>query len=86
MRAAAADFVLALYNPVDKQLLREVLAVLRQIRGGNTPVGVVKDAYRQGRRVAVATLGGVHVDSADMRTTLIVGNSKTYLAQLPHNA
>jgi precorrin-3 methyltransferase (EC 2.1.1.131) len=78
-QAAAAGFVLALYNPIDKQLLREVLAVLRQIRGGGTPVGVVKDAYRQGQRVVVTTLDGVDVESVDMRTTLIVGNDETYV-------
>ncbi len=77
--AAAAGFVLALYNPIDKQLLREVLAVLRQIRGGGTPVGVVKDAYRQGQRAVVTTLDGVDVESVDMRTTLIVGNDETYV-------
>jgi precorrin-3B C17-methyltransferase len=77
--AAAGDFVLALYNPVDGRLLREVLDVLRRARGGGTPVGIVRDAYRAGQRVVITTLDRVDASSVDMRTIIIVGNSETYV-------
>ncbi|ACB39248.1 precorrin-3B C(17)-methyltransferase [Pyrobaculum neutrophilum] len=77
--AAAADYVIAFYNPIDRGLLREALAAVARWRGGQTPVGVVKDAYRRGERVYVTTLDSVDVDAVDMRTTVIVGNSESYI-------
>jgi precorrin-3B C17-methyltransferase len=77
--AAAGDFVLALYNPIDRQLLGEALEALRRARGGGTPVGIVRDAYRAGQQVIITTLDRVDVSSVDMRTIIIVGNSETYV-------
>lgn len=48
--ALSGDFVLALYNPIDKALLREALALVVRWRGPSAPVGIVKDAYRPGER------------------------------------
>lgn len=41
---------LALYNPIDKALLREALALVVRWRGPSAPVGIVKDAHRPGER------------------------------------
>lgn len=83
--AAAADFVIALYNPKSRgrvtQLPRSMEIVARH-RAPSTPVGVVKNASRPGETVTLTTLGGVGrlYDSIDMSTLLIIGNSTTYEA------
>ncbi|ABO08944.1 precorrin-3B C(17)-methyltransferase [Pyrobaculum calidifontis] len=79
LKAAEGDFVIALYNPIDSGLLRRVLEVVKAVRGPSTPVGVVKNAYREGEAVKITTLGEVDVDEVDMRTILIVGNSETFV-------
>jgi precorrin-3B C17-methyltransferase len=76
---ALADYVVALYNPIDVDLLKEVISVFRRHRAGGTPVGVVKNAYREGQRVWLTTLDEIDYGVVDMRTTIIVGNSETYV-------
>lgn len=77
--AAAGDFVLVFYNPIDLGLLKEALEVVARYRGLSAPVGVVKNAYRPGEWRWVGTLGELDVGVVDMRTTVIVGNSSTYI-------
>ncbi|MEO7194716.1 MAG: precorrin-3B C(17)-methyltransferase [Pseudonocardiaceae bacterium] len=77
---AAADLVLALYNPRSRgrswQLgrAREVLA---EYRPGDTPVGLVTDAGRDGERVELTTLATLDPSRAEMRTVVIVGAATT---------
>lgn len=78
--AASADFVIAIYNPRSKKRsdhLAKALGIIGKFRGPDTPAGVVGKAYRSGQSVRVTTLGGVDVESVDMQTVLIVGNSAT---------
>ena len=78
--AAAADFVLALYNPASRRrtsLIVEARAILLRSRPAATPVGLVSDAYRLGQHVAVTTVGAMLDHRIDMRTIVIVGNSST---------
>jgi precorrin-3B C17-methyltransferase len=78
--AAAADFVLVIYNPRSRGRpwqLGEARRILLRHRGPDTPVGVVRRAYRQGQAVAIATLGTLDETVMDMETTLIVGSSRT---------
>lgn len=77
--AAAAGFVLALYNPIDLSLLREALAILKEVLGPRVAVGVVKNAYRSGEWAWVGPLGELDHSVVDMRTTVIVGNLDTFL-------
>ena len=84
LRAAAeADFVIAIYNPRSKKRsdhLREALDVIGRFRAPDTPVGMVRKAYRPGQAVEAAPLGEVDVEKVDMQTVLVVGNSATRLA------
>jgi precorrin-3B C17-methyltransferase len=78
--AAAADFVIALYNPTSSRRsdrFHEALAVLRRWRPPGTPIGVVTNAYRGGERVCITPLGSLEAHPVDMLTILIVGNSQT---------
>ena len=76
--AIAGDFVIALYNPRSRRRVepfRTALAMLRASRPGETPVGVVRDALRDGQSVIVTTLGALDEEQLDMSTVVIVGNS-----------
>ncbi len=76
--AAAADFVIVLFNPKSKkrtwQLARAVELVL-QHRDPDTPVGLVRNAMRSDQQVSIVTLGRLPRAEVDMRTTVFVGNS-----------
>jgi precorrin-3B C17-methyltransferase len=78
--AAAADFVVVLYNPSSKRRtwqLEEAQRLLLESRLETTPVGLVRNAYRSGQKVWLTTLGQLHNEAVDMFTTVIVGNSCT---------
>ncbi len=77
---AAADFVVALYNPASSRRtwqLSEARRILLHYRAPETPVGVVRNAYREGQEVRIVTLGELDVASVDMFTTILIGNSQT---------
>jgi cobalt-precorrin 5A hydrolase/precorrin-3B C17-methyltransferase len=78
--AAEGDLVVVLYNPASarrRQPLTEALAILRQHRSPETPVGLVREAYRPDQRVLVTTLGALPEDEVDMRTVVVIGCSRT---------
>lgn len=81
--AAQADFVLALYNPRSKRRdwqLPRALELARRHRDPATPVGHVRNAYRQSQSVEVLTLGGMDdamLTRVDMLSLLVIGNSAT---------
>jgi cobalt-precorrin 5A hydrolase/precorrin-3B C17-methyltransferase len=80
--AALGDFVVSLYNPRsrgrDWQLGR-VREILLERRPPDTPVGVVKDAYRPTQSVTLTELASLRLEVVDMLTVVIVGNSQTRL-------
>ena len=76
--AAAADFVIVIYNPRSKRRRDHLTEALRLIGGHrppSTPVGLVRNAYREDQSVSVSTLAEVDPSSVDMLSILIVGNS-----------
>ena len=78
--AAAADFVIAFYNPASKDRrrpLEEALAIVARHRAPDTPVVRARNLGRADELVAVETLAGLNEDAVDMMTVLIVGNSQT---------
>ena len=78
--AADGDFVIALYNPRSTKRhepLRRALAILRERRPGDTPVGMVRHALREGQEARVVTLAELREEDVDMMTILIVGNAAT---------
>lgn len=81
--AAEADFVVVLYNPRSgrrKDQLPRALELLRAHKPGETPLGLVKRAYRPGQEVIVTTLAGLDPEAVDMQSIVLVGNSATRLA------
>lgn len=78
--AAAADFVIALYNPVSttrRETFDRALEILRAHRAPETPVVVARNLGRDGERVEVVPLDRLDPARIDMTTTLIVGSSAT---------
>jgi precorrin-3B C17-methyltransferase len=78
--AATADFVLVLVNPRSQRRdwqWRRAGDILLQNRLPETPVGIVRQAYRAGQSVEITTLGRMTEAAVDMFTTVIVGNSQT---------
>ena len=83
--AAQGDFVVVLYNPRSRKRQRhlaEAREALLDSRGGDTPVGLVRNAYRPDQQVSLTTLGELdsRFEDVDMFTTVVIGNSTTYVA------
>ena len=78
--AAEADFVVSLYNPRSKVRdwqLGKAREILLRHRPPDTPVGVVREAYREGQDVTLTDLGSLRPEQVDMLTVVIVGSSQT---------
>jgi precorrin-3B C17-methyltransferase len=77
---AAADLVLALYNPRSPGRpwqLERARQILAEYRPPTTPVGLVTDAGRDGERVHLATLATMDPATAGMHTIVIIGAGGT---------
>ena len=80
--AAQADFVLALYNPQSRKRQRQWVQaqeIIRACRPGSTPVGVVRNAYRDQESVVVTDLDHIGDEAVDMLTTVLIGNSQSFV-------
>lgn len=80
--AAEGDFVISLYNPRSNgrpDYLKECLEIVKKYRSEDTPVGLVKNALREGEEVNLQTLGNFDEKRADMLSVVIVGNSQSYI-------
>ncbi|MCM3787781.1 precorrin-3B C(17)-methyltransferase [Domibacillus indicus] len=79
--AGAADFVIALYNPKSgrrTKQIEEAQRILRNYRKPDTPVGLVKSAYRDREEVVMTTLAEMLDHEIGMLTTVVIGNSTTF--------
>jgi cobalt-precorrin 5A hydrolase / precorrin-3B C17-methyltransferase len=78
--AAEGDFVVSLYNPRSKDRdwqLGNVKEILLRHRPPDTPVGIVKDAYRPKQRIILTDLASLRPEDVDMLTIVLVGSSQT---------
>ncbi len=78
--ATKADFVLVIYNPRSKRRdwqLEDVRNLILEFRSKHTPVGIVRNAARQGESFEITTLSHLDGYSVDMSSILLVGNSRT---------
>jgi precorrin-3B C17-methyltransferase len=81
--AAQGDFVIVIYNPASKKRihqLQDARKILLKYRTPNTPVAIVKGAYRESQEVVLTDLENMenHQDKLGMITTVIIGNSSTF--------
>ncbi|ETT86305.1 precorrin-3B C(17)-methyltransferase [Viridibacillus sp. FSL R5-0477] len=80
--AAMADFVIALYNPRSGRRTRQIVEtqrILLQYRSPETPVGLVKSAYRDRQNIIITNLKDMLNHDIGMLTTVVIGNSSTFL-------
>jgi precorrin-3B C17-methyltransferase len=78
--AAAAGFVIALYNPVSRARPRQFGAAIERLRRHlppSTPVVLGRAVGRANERVNVVTLAAAAAAGADMATLVIVGSRET---------
>jgi len=80
--ASQGDFVTVLYNPASKKrtrLIAECRDIFLRERKDTAPVGIVRHGFREDQEVIVTTLGGMLDHPIDMNTTVVIGNSQTYV-------
>ncbi|KPI02025.1 precorrin-2 C(20)-methyltransferase [Streptomyces sp. NPDC086989] len=84
--AAAADLVLALYNPGSRSRTWQVAQakeLLLELRSAETPVVVARDVGGPGQSVRILPLGELEPSEVDMRTILLIGSSQTRVTERP---
>jgi precorrin-3B C17-methyltransferase len=80
--AAAADFVIGLYNPASGRRTRQIVeaqSIIRRYRSGDTPVALVKSAYRKLQHAVLSDLDNFLDYEIGMLTTVLIGSSNSYL-------
>ncbi len=80
--AARSDFVVALYNPKSgrrTQQIVEAQRILLQHRKADTPVAIVKSAYRAKQDIRLVRLDEMSDCKIGMLTTVLIGNSSTFI-------
>jgi precorrin-3B C17-methyltransferase len=80
--AAQADFVVALYNPKSGRRTRQIVEAQRLFlrhRRPDTPVAVVKSAYRRRERIEFTRLDTMADSEIGMLSTVLIGNSHTFV-------
>lgn len=78
--AAAADFVICLYNPSSKKradYLEKACEMMLDYRSPETVCGIVRNIGREGESCKVLSLAELRETQTDMFTTVFIGNSMT---------
>ncbi len=78
---AAADLVLAVYNPASRtrtHQVKQAKELLLEYRAAETPVVVGRNVGRDGESLVITALGDLDPDTIDMSCLLIIGSSRTH--------
>ncbi|NEO98122.1 MAG: precorrin-3B C(17)-methyltransferase [Symploca sp. SIO2E9] len=78
--AAQADFVTALYNPQSRKRTQQIAIaqnIFLKYRNPDTPVAIVRSAYREEEQVTLTTLDKFLNLPIDMLSTVLIGNQST---------
>jgi precorrin-3B C17-methyltransferase len=79
---ASSDFVVALYNPKSGRRTRQIVEaqhLFLRHRRPDTPVAIVKSAYRKKQHIEFTTLEKMSECDIGMLTTVLIGNSNTFV-------
>ena len=82
--AGRSDFVIALYNPKSGRRtgqIEEAQRILLQYREADTPVAIVKSAYRNLQDIQMVRLDEMKDCKIGMLTTVLIGNSSTFMQE-----
>lgn len=80
--AATTDFVTVIYNPKSMgrtQQIKKAREIFLKYKCPETPVGIVRAAMRQNESIILTNLKDMLNYNIDMQTTIIIGNSKTFI-------
>lgn len=80
--AAMGDFVIAFYNPkngLGTPQMQKIQAILLAYRNSETPVGIVRGAFRPFQEITITTIGQLTKQDIGMVTTIFIGNASTYV-------
>lgn len=80
--SAKGDFVLALYNPKSGRRTGQIVEaqkILLRYRAAETPVAIVKSAYRRKQKIHYTTLNKMSECDIGMLSTVLIGNSSTFM-------
>jgi precorrin-3B C17-methyltransferase len=87
LRAAlAADFVVALYNPISSARpwqLGAAFKIVAETRGPDTPIILARAVMRSDERIRILPLSETEASMADMSTVVIIGATTTRLIERP---
>ena len=77
------DYVTVIYNPSSKKRIHQLIDtrdIFLKYRKPETPVAIVKGAYRESQSIVLTNLKNMleHQNMLGMITTVIVGNSSTF--------
>ena len=78
--AAAADFVICLYNPSSRKradYLERACEIVLKHKKGDTICGIVRNIGREGESCEILSLEQLREKKVDMFTTVFIGNSAT---------
>ena len=82
--AGHADFVVALYNHKSGRRTQQIVqaqAILLRYRRPDTPVAIVKSAYRRRQSIQLVRLDEMAECDIGMLTTVLIGNSSTFIKE-----
>ncbi|MBI5870295.1 MAG: precorrin-3B C(17)-methyltransferase [Actinobacteria bacterium] len=80
--AAESDLVVCLYNPTSKKrqpLYEQVCGIIAEARDPDTPAGWVRAAGSPEESSGIVPLSELPAQKIDMRTIIILGNSRTFV-------
>jgi len=81
--AARSDFVIALYNPKSGRRTQQIVEaqnIILRYRDPNTPVAIVKSAYREAQNIQMVSLAEMKDCNIGMLTTVLIGNSHSFIS------
>ncbi len=82
IKAVEGDFVICFYNPKSNQRqtqFQTIIELLMSLKDHTTPVGIVKNCKRPNQKIILTCLAQIPFEEVDMVSTVIVGNSQSYI-------
>jgi len=80
--AGEGDMIVCLYNPKSKKrtdYVERAADILLRFRKADTPAGIARNIGREEENITITTLGKLKQEKIDMFSTVIIGNSQTYV-------
>ena len=80
--AGEGDMIVCLYNPKSKKrtdYVERAADILLRFRKADTPAGIARNIGREEENITITTLGKLKHEKIDMFSTVIIGNSQTYV-------